>query len=101
ELGERPRESALRVVGDGEVDSERPEDRDGEPERERDSKPSPAPGSAIHRSTLAHAPRARELHSCAMRLGEFEVLGELGRGASARVFRARSARGEIVAIKLL
>ncbi len=36
-----------------------------------------------------------------MRLGEYEVLGELGRGASARVFRARGPGGEVVAVKLL
>ena len=35
------------------------------------------------------------------RLGDYEVLGELGRGGSAQVFRARGPGGEIVAVKLL
>lgn len=37
----------------------------------------------------------------AMRLGDYEVLGELGRGGSARVYRGRGPDGAIVAIKLL
>ncbi len=35
------------------------------------------------------------------RIGDYEVLGELGRGGSGHVFRARGPRGEVVALKLL
>src|SRR5271155_1467684 len=40
-------------------------------------------------------------HRDDVRLGYFELLGEIGRGGSARVFQARARNGQLVALKLL
>src|SRR5581483_6017758 len=52
-------------------------------------------------TTASAARRGRRPVADGRRLGDYALEAELGRGAMGAVFRARSAKGELVAVKIL